>query len=342
MTYHKLIAGTFVTLAMGAVLWSKTTAVPSSGRAMTEAATAFLDALDEEQRQRALFDYDDRERLNWHFIPRERKGVALRELHGEALDRAQRLIASGLSDAGYGQALDVMSLEEVLYLLEGGDRARRRERRDPRKYYLSVFGKPTLAGTWGWRLEGHHLSLNYTVVDGEPVATTPEFFGANPARIDAGPGRQVRVLGPEEDIAREILRQCSPEAAKRAWIDRKAPDDVRAAGSTQPPQTPPVGLAYADMSDSQKRLLRELLNEYLKNMPADVERQRRAEIEQAGLDAIHFAWWGSDKPNERHAYRVQGPTFLIEYNNTQNSANHIHSVWRSLKGDFNLPLETSR
>jgi len=232
--------------------------------------------------------------------------------------------------------------------LEPGERTERRERRDPRKYYFSVFGTPGLTGTWGWRLEGHHISLNFSIKDGQVVASTPEFFGANPGLIDAGPGRSVRVLGAEEDLARQILKACSPEQLKVTWIDKKAPGDLRGGGpafgapqdrmATQPEKTPPAGLAAKDMTDDQRKLLAQVMSEYLKNMPPDVEKTRRAEVNAAGLDKIYFAWWGDQERNQPHYYRIQGPTFVIEYNNTQNEANHVHSMWRQLAGDFNIPV----
>lgn len=335
----KLLLPSLVLLAMGAFLWAGADKQPSSGLAMVQAAHNFLATLNNEQRGKATFEYQDKERLNWHYIPRPRKGIPLKELEGESLQAAQRLIQSGLSEIGYGQALDIMSLEEVLYLLEGGDRAQRRQRRDPKNYYISVFGSPSEQGIWGWRVEGHHISLNYSIEDGQVVATTPEFFGANPALVDAGPGRSIRVLAAEEDLARQILKLCSPEQEKLAWISKEAPDDIRAGGKPQPEITPPVGLPVSKMSDDQKTLMRALLTEYVQNMPADVERQRRLRINKAGIENIYFAWWGSSEPNERHHYRVQGPTFLIEYNNTQNNANHLHTNWRDPAGDFNIPLE---
>lgn len=333
-----------VTVTMGAILLAQGEQQEPSGKAMLQAAQKFRENLSKEQLAQASFGFDDAERLNWHYIPRPRKGLPLRDLEGKALSAAHALIASGLSKSGYDQTLSVMSLEEVLYLLEGGDRAERRERRHPGKYYFSIFGTPSETGKWGWRLEGHHVSLNYTLDKGDVISSTPEFFGSNPALIDAGPERSIRVLGTEEDLARQILKLCSSEQAKVAHIDTKAPDDLRIgpnaqSPSPQPETTPPVGLAAAKMNDDQKKLLGELLNEYLKNMPADISGRRRAALMQAGLDSIHFAWWGDTERNFRHYYRVQGPTFLIEYNNTQNNANHVHSYWRDLAGDFGIPLK---
>ena len=304
---------------------------------MAKAAQAFLEHLPEAQNQQATFAFDSKERLNWHFIPRERKGLPLKDLSQANKKLAKDLVASGLSEAGYDQALDIMSLEEVLYLLEEGNRQERREKRDPQKYYLSIFGEPSNTGTWGWRVEGHHLSLNYTITDGKVVSSTPEFFGANPAFIDAGPGRSIRVLGTEEDLARQILKLCNEEQQKLAWQSKEAPDDLRGGGEAQPVVTQPVGLPVSKMSSDQKKLLRGLLSEYLKNMPADVESRRRDRINRSGLDNTYFAWWGGSERNERHYYRVQGETFIIEYNNTQNNANHVHSMWRNIAGDFNIP-----
>lgn len=338
MPIRRCVAATLALLVLGSLLLARPSARVRSSAAMTTACVAFLETLDEPQAKRCRFAFGDKERVNWHFIPRVRKGLPVMDLEGAPLRAAMSLLRSGLSEAGYEQSLNVMSLEEVLYLLEGGDRVSRRANRDPRKYYISVFGQPGSRGSWGWRFEGHHLSLNYTFVDGLLVSTTPEFYGANPGTIDAGPGRQIRVLGPEEDLARSILTTCTPQQQEVVWRSKKAPDDLRGGGVAQPETTDPVGLPVSKMSATQKKLMQTLLTEYLKNMPGDVERQRRGEINKAGIENIHFAWWGSSKQNERHYYRLQGPTFLIEYNNTQNSANHVHSIWRNLAGDFNIPV----
>ena len=336
-----LISGC-VLAVMGALFAAQTATEPPAGQTMIAAVDVFRKSLTPDQLQQASFQFDDAERLNWHFIPRPRKGLPLKQLEGDALKTAKTFIHSGLSEAGYDQTLNVMSLEEVLYLLEGGDRETRRENRDPGKYYISIFGEPAEKGVWGWRLEGHHVSLNFTVKDGVVVSSTPEFFGANPGTIDAGVGRQIRVLGPEEDIARQILKLCTPEQQKVCWISKTAPDEVPGAGAPQPVVGPPVGLSYAKMSDDQKHLLKDLLSEYLKNMPGSVEQERRQAIESAGMDGIHFAWWGDSELNHRHHYRVQGKTFIIEYNNTQNNANHVHSMWRNVAGDFNIPRAAAK
>jgi hypothetical protein len=308
-----------------------------SGVRMAEAAREFLGKLSAEQRSQTTFRYDDPERLNWHYIPKPRKGIPLKALDPTQRMAARALIASGLSKQGYEQAVNVMSLDDVLYLLETDDWATRRERRDPLNYYVSVFGTPGEQGQWGWRLEGHHLSLNFSVQDGRVVSSTPEFFGANPAQLDAGPGRSLRVLGPLEDTARQIVQTCTPEQKKVVMAGAKAPNDVWSTNKLQPILAPEVGLLASEMSKDQQDLLRHLLAEYLKVLPSDMRTEREAQVEAAGFGKIRLAWWGSLNRNEKHAYRLQGPTFLVEYNNTQNNANHVHSVWRSAAGDLNQP-----
>ena len=311
----------------------------SSGGQMATAAASFLKQLDSPLREKAVFAYEDPERTNWHFIPRERKGVGLWDLEGQALEAATQLVRSGLTAAGHEKVLQVRSLEEVLYLFEGGEEAYRRARRHPHKYFISIFGTPADKGLWGWRFEGHHLSLNYSVQDGRIVSSTPEFFGANPGLIDAGPGRSLRVLGRREDLARQILKACPDDKIAKLWISKEAPDDIRGAGATQAVVGERQGLRFADMTPEQQKLLRELVAEYLMAMPASVVKERMTLIKKSGLDDITFGWWGSSELNERHHYVVQGTTFIIEYNNTQNSANHVHAVWRNLAGDFNLPAQ---
>jgi len=308
-----------------------------SGRQMAEAANSYLDSLNAEQKSQTTFDFADEERVNWHFIPRERKGLGLWDLDGSALTAAEALVATGLTSAGYITSLQVRSLEEVLYLFEGGDEEVRRKRRHPHKYYISIFGNPAGSDEWGWRFEGHHLSLNYTIKGDDILSATPEFFGANPGVIDGGPGRSLRVLGRREDLARSILKAASEQQQSSIWISKEAPRDIRGAGAPQAEIGEPVGVISGDMNPEQQELMRELVGEYLSAMPASVVRRRVQEIQEAGVENIYFAWWGGSELNDPHHYVIQGPTFVIEYNNTQNQANHVHSIWRNLSGDFNIP-----
>lgn len=306
---------------------------------MADAATALLGELNATQKKICQFKLDDPERLNWHFIPRDRKGLSFRDLEGSPRAAARKLLSTGLTGAGFERVLKVMSLEEVLYLLEGGDEAKRRERRHPHRYHISVFGTPGKTGRWSWRVEGHHLSLNYLIENGQFVSSTPEFFGANPGTISAGKGRLLRVLGDREDLGRRILKSCDDDQKKIAWIDKKPPREIRTPGKAQPMVGKPVGLKFADMTNEQQATFRKLLDTYLICTPAEIRTKRLQRIEKADIGKVHFAWWGGADLNEPHHYRIQGPTFIVEYNNVQNNANHVHSIWRNTAGDFGVPLK---
>lgn len=328
--------------AWSAILLPAATAqqnVDPSAVKMADAAIRLLAQLDATQVGVCQFDFEDPERLNWHFIPRERKGLAFRDLDGKAFDAARALLSAGLSGAGYTQVLKVMSLEEVLYLIEGGDEQTRRERRHPHKYHISIFGSPGKTAKWGWRVEGHHISLNYVIQDSRFVSSTPEFLGANPGAIAAGPGRTLRVLGEREDLGRAILKSCSEEQRKMVWIDKKPPREIRTPGKVQPEVGKPVGLPFAEMTKPQQDTFRKLLRTYLITAPPEITKRRLKDIEAGGIDKVHFAWWGGSELNEPHHYRIQGPTFIVEYNNVQNDANHVHSIWRNVAGDFGIPLK---
>ena len=309
------------------------------GVGMAAAATRLAEVLPAELKQKMIYSYDDPERLNWHFIPRDRNGIVLWDLEGASRKAADELVKSGLSAAGYAKTLQVRSLEEVLYLFEEGEEEYRRTRRHPHKYHITIFGTPGETGKWGWRFEGHHLSLNFMIQDGVVVSSTPEFFGANPGLIDGGPKRSLRVLGKREDLARDILKSCTEAQQKQMWIAKEAPDDIRGAGEAQPVVTETIGLRYADMSPEQQKLLRELIAEYVTAMPVQVVRDRMKAIEKSGMDNVRIGWWGESERNQRHHYVVQGESFIIEYNNTQNEANHVHAMWRNIGGDFNLPAK---
>jgi hypothetical protein len=241
------------------------------------------------------------------------------------------LVRSGLSAAGYRRAEDVIRLEGVLREIQGSFR-------DPALYYFSVFGEPSLERPWGWRLEGHHLSLNYTVVDGSGVAHTPSFFGANPATVRSGPLTGLRALGPEEDLARELLKSLDPAQRKRAILADRAPADIVTGDEKRVDPLAPAGIRAAELTEAQRAILVRLLDEYLARMPEDVAAARRAAIVRDGIPDVAFAWAGGVEPGQGHYYRIQGASFVVEYDNTQNGANHVHTVWRDFHGDFGRDL----
>jgi hypothetical protein len=311
------------------------------GADMVLAAQGFVTALPAEQRTTALMAFDDPRRLDWHFIPKpERKGLQIKNMDEKARRAAHKLLESGLSHLGYDKAKTIMGLEAILRELEKSRTDS--PLRDPERYYFTVFGRPDDDGRWGWSVEGHHLSLNFVVDHGIVDATTPTFFGANPAEVrdDFGDFKKgLRILKPEEDTGFQLLASLTPEQRKQAIIADKAPNDLRGAALPKAPQDSLGGLAAADMTADQVKLLRALIKAYTDNMPEPVAKGRLEALEKGGVERIQFAWAGADKPGIGHYYVVQGPTFVIEFVNTQpdaagNVANHIHSLWRDAKNDF--------
>lgn len=299
---------------------------------MATAASAFLASLTPDQRTQAAFAFDDEERFDFHYIPRARRGVPLKALGATQRQSAHALVQTGLSQRGYAAATAIIELEKVLAALEG-----RPEMRDPELYYVSIFGTPAGDGPWGWRFEGHHLSLNFTIVDGQPVAWAPSFFGANPARHDEG-GQMVSPLDAEQDAARELVGLLDEAQVKAATIAAEAPREIATAAERRIDPLAPAGLAAREMTSSQRRQLERLFDVYLQRVAPDLAKARLAALQEAGLDNVTLGIAGTFEVGQPHYYRVQGPTFLIEYDNTQNDANHIHSVWRDFNGDFGRDL----
>ncbi len=314
---------------VGLAVWASAY-VDQTGSRMATAAGRFLASLDDGQAKQATFPFDSDERLNWHFIPRERKGLPIKEMSPAQRSLAFGLLQTGLGASGFLKATTIMSLEQVLRDLEQG----KGPVRDPERYFVTIFGKPSDGGRWGWRVEGHHLSLNFVLEDGKIVAATPAFFGANPAEVRQGPRQGLRTLADIEDRALRLLQALDDGQRSKAVLSSEAPKDIRAANTPQPPTAAAEGIAFTELNDEQRSMLRGLVESYAADMPEEVGRAWLGEIKNAGPESVRFAWYGAADRSAGHAYRVQGPTFLIEFNNTQNGANHIHSVWRNMLGDF--------
>lgn len=316
----------------------------SPAESMTSAASAFLATLTAEQRTEAALPFDTPLRRDWHNIPKEdRKGVEFGELNADQQKLALALLRSALSDVGYEKATRIMSLENNLR--EGEKNVAGAPLRDPERYFITIFGEPAEKGTWGWSFEGHHFSQNFVVHDGNVVGDTPSFWGANPATvkifIEGGPEVGTRTLDQEESRAFALLASLDPSQLEAARIADKAPAEYRGPGQPEPLRSAPEGIQAADLKDAQKEILRSLLVAYCNNLAPGLAAARLAEIDAAGLDRVHFAWLGATELGVGHAYRIQGPTFLLELVNIQsdpagNPANHIHSVWRSLNHDFGV------
>jgi Protein of unknown function (DUF3500) len=306
---------------------------PLSPETMAETARSFIASLTPEQIAKTEFPFENEERKNWHFIPRERKGLALKDMTPPQKHLASALLSAGLSQRGYIKATTIMSLEDILRILEKDDGVRR----NPDGYYFSIFGTPSEKGTWGYRVEGHHLSLNFTLANGK-VSGSPNFLGANPAEVREGPRKGLRVLHAEEDLGRAVIAALTPEQKKVAIVAKEAYKDILTMVSRDASlKGQPSGLQASKMNAKQKALLQELIEEYTNNLPDDVAKTRLEKVRKAGTN-LFFAWAGGENRGDPHYYRVQGPDFLIEYDNTQNGANHIHSVWRDLNGDFGEDL----
>jgi hypothetical protein len=307
-----------------------------TARRMLDAALLFLGALTSEQKNKALYSLSSEERLNWHYIPRPRQGLSFKEMDGSQQKFAHALISSGLSREGYAKAMTILGLEAILKEIE---RPAWRFVRDPDLYYLTFFGTPSIESPWGWRVEGHHLSLNFLIVGGSQIAPAPNFFGSNPAEVPEGYRLAgLRVLAREEDLARQLLLSMNKDQRPRTMIASEAPGDIVTRAAKRIQMDNPVGVAVSEMEAEQKRILFNLVAEYLYRMPEDVACARMNQIEKEGSSHIHFGWAGSEKHGAAHYYRLHGPSFLVEYDNTQNNANHIHTVWRDLKNDWGEDL----
>jgi len=302
---------------------------------MAGAATTFLKSLSDEQRAVASFDFGNDERLNWHFIPKDRKGLPLNKMEDEQATLGLALLATGMSRDGQIKAMTIMTLEKILQVMEG---AGRRFPRDPALYHVSVFGKPSTDGTWGWRFEGHHLSLNYTIVNGKLASGTPSFYGTNPAHVKSGPRKGLRVLGLEEDTARALVKSLRKNQLKTALVGTEAPQDIFTSANRKVGPLKHKGIRSTNLNWHQKELLVEIIEQYAHRNRSELAEQDLESIEQAGIENIYFAWMGGLELGDAHYYSVQGPTFLLEYDNIQNDANHVHATWRDFDGDFGFDL----
>lgn len=321
-------------LPLGAVMMVDAVQRNRSATDMAEGAKSFLAALTPEQRAKAVFKFEDAQRLDWYFVPRVRQGVTLKEMDPKQRKLAHDFLKTGVSQRAYVQATTIMELDIVLREMEQGSGPTR----DPELYYFTVFGTPSTKDPWGWRVEGHHISLNFTIVKGTMVATTPSFFGANPAEVRQGPRQGLRVLAAEEDLARDLLHSLNEEQRKQAIFNGIAPSDIVTMNAKKVDPLAPAGIPASEFNPQQIELLRKLLDVYISRMPADLAAERWKKLWGADFKKICFAWAGSGERNQPHYYRLQGPTFLVEYDDTQNNANHIHTVWRDFDGDFGADL----
>ena len=291
--------------------------------AMATAASAFLDGLDDTRRTKATYAFADEERTRWHWttpgrVPRN--GLPLAEMTEAQRDAARDLLAASLSEQGYRTALEIMSLQEDLG-------------QDPTLYYVTVFGEPGAGEPWGWRIEGHHLSRHFTIV-GEDVVTAPFFHGAWPTTTEDGR----RAMDREENAAREVVLAVEGEARAALIFQTESLTDHVTQNEVTVSPLDPVGVPLSELEDRQRALIDEIVDAYLGSLPAELATARRERSLDADPAEIRFGWAGSLEPGEPHYYRIQGPAFLLEFDNSRNSGTHIHSVWRDFDQDFGRHL----
>jgi hypothetical protein len=306
-----------------------------AARQISTAVRAWLDCLDDAQRAQAEFPFDTPERFVWAYTPGPRNGLAIRDMRPAQRTASSAIVASTMSTRTAGEIAAIIELETVLGQLEQAGGRSGWLRRDPELYWFAVFGDPGSSSPWSWRIGGHHVATHVTVVDDLVVGSSPSFLGANPAVIPGGPRAGTRTLPGEEDLARALLSDLTPSERGAAVIDGEAPADIlTGTGRAADLRSVPAGVRHADLGAPRQAALERLLRHYVARVRPEVAESAWERIAAAGLSDVTFAWAGSDAPGRGHYYAVRGPTIVIEYDNTQNGANHIHAVWRDLDSDW--------
>ncbi|MCI0800781.1 MAG: DUF3500 domain-containing protein [Chloroflexi bacterium] len=309
------------------------TATPQAVGQITDAAKAFVNSLNAEQKAKALFEYMDGERVFWYYPPMNRHGLALRDMEPAQRELAMAVLASGLTPESYEQAKLIIEHEEVLGPLEK-EKGIVSFRRDVELYYFTIFGEPGGKDPWGWRVEGHHISIHFSIMDDKVISTTPFFFGVNPAEVRKGPKNGLRILGGREDLAFDLMNSLDEKQVEESIICETAPADIVTFNASKASLMTYEGLPASKMNGAQKELLMALVSEYVNQVRSDLAEQKLADLKKTGLDHLHFAWAGPVSKDEPHYYRIHGGDFVVEFDNRQDGANHIHSVWRDVENDF--------
>jgi hypothetical protein len=303
-------------------------AVATRSLGIDEAVLDFLNGLTPQQRRATVFPFDSAERFNWHYIPRSHKGILLRDMDERIRQAAMAILRAALSETGYRRCEDIMRLEPIVAAMEQDP-----ETYDPGNYAVTIFGTPAACEPWGWRLDGHHLSINFTHSP-QGIAVVPTFFGANPAEVEAGKLKGLRVLGAEEDDGRSLVNSLGEAHRRQAIIRPRAFSDILTGPGRELSLRRPAGLSLGQMDAAHANLAMQIVERFIAAMNPTIAERERAAIRSAGIEEIHFAWAGGFEPRQPHYYRLHGPTLVIEYDNTQNDANHIHSVWHNPTREF--------
>ena len=297
---------------------------------------SFLNSLTKEQREKAQLPFDDLSRTSWHFLPGAmwpRAGVQLGELNEDQNELFLKLLRTSLSETGYGKVTKIMDLENVLLELGQGDA----DFRDSNKYFVTFYGNPEKDSLWAWSFEGHHLSLDFSILNNK-ISLAPRFMGASPATINEGKRKGQRTLANEDDLGLQLINSLSEDQKQQAIFQKTSFADIITSNASEVGPLNPVGIKMKDLNNDQQLVLVNLLKEYLATMPKTLAEQRMENLKMEDFDAIRFGWAGATVSGQPHYYRIQGKTFLVEFDNTQNNANHIHLVWRDFEGDFGRDL----
>jgi len=305
---------------------------PAAAR-MQQAAARFLATVPAGMRAKAVRPFDDRDRVDWHYTPRSRSGVSFKELDAQGREAVHALLREALSAGGYRRVVNIIELEFVLRELEAFGLMR-----DPEKYHLTIYGTPDKAKAWGWRFEGHHLSLNFTLAGERMAVDSPSFFGANPALVASGPRKGLRALAAEEDEARALLASLSAAQRREAVFDSRTYGDIVSGVAEKADPLDAVGIAAARLDEKQRAQLQKLIEVYAHAFEPGLAKARLERVRAGGLENVRFGWAGATDKGRPHYYRIQGPRFLIEYDASQGGGNHIHTVWRDFNGDFGRDL----
>ena len=306
----------------------------ASAAGMTKAAKRFVESLSGDQRDKTIYEYMDGERIFWYYPPVNRHGLPLRDMDDDQRQLAYSLMETGLTDRSFDQAKLIIEHESVLGPLEK-EAGITSFVRDPDLYYWTVFGDPgSDKEPWGWRVEGHHVSLNFSLWGDKFISMTPFFFGSNPAEVRKGPKKGLRILDQREDLGYELMNSLDKGQTSKATIYSEAPYDILTYNASRVSLPPEEGLPASKMNDTQKDILRNLVNVYVNQVRTDMAQEKLQRLEDEGFDGLHWAWGGPLEQGKEHYYRVHGGNFVVEFDNRQNGANHIHSVWRDVENDF--------
>ncbi|MFZ1677727.1 MAG: DUF3500 domain-containing protein [Saprospiraceae bacterium] len=297
-------------------------------------ARAFVHSLDDVQRQKAVYPFEEMNRYEWHYLPATmvyRYGIGIKDLDTIQKANVYMLLKSFLSKEGYTKTRNIMDYEYLLKEMQPEN-----VNRIPENYFIAVYGQPG-DSIWGWKFSGHHVALNFTILD-DQLAFAPFFFGVYPAEVKDGPKKGTRLLKDEEDLGFELVNSFSHQKREKAIFQLHAFSDIVSTNAEQVGPMKPVGIFAGEMTLEEKTILNKLIVAYLRSMPEAIGKTRMEKIVMEDMDSICFGWAGGTEPGIPHYYRVQGNSFMIEFDNTQNNANHIHTVWRDFNGDFGADL----